>query len=151
MQLEPSMQPSLAQLSGVDLVVLGSGAAGLSAALTATLEGMSVAVLEVAPVIGGTTARSSGTAWIPDNHLMRAAGFAADRHAAETYLSALVREHAPQEGWRAFLDRAPQMLADLEARANILFRPFLSAPDYRSDEPGAARGGRAREPIAFDR
>src|SRR5690606_9759892 len=120
------------------------------AALTATLEGMSVAVLEVAPVIGGTTARSSGTAWIPDNHLMRAAGFAADRHAAETYLSALVREHAPQEGWRAFLDRAPQMLADLEARANILFRPFLSAPDYRSDEPGAARGGRALEPIAFD-
>lgn len=150
MQLPAPKQFSLAQLRGVDFAVLGSGAAGLTAALTATLEGMSVALLEVAPVIGGTTARSSGTAWIPDNHLMRAAGFPADRDAVETYLLSLLGESLPQEGWRSFLALAPQMLVDLERRADILFRPFLNAPDYRSNLPGAALGGRALEPVAFD-
>ncbi len=83
MRLEHSMQSSLASLTEVDLIVLGSGAAGLTAALTAKLEGLTVAVLEVAPVLGGTTARSSGTVWIPNNQLMKAAGFPPDDQAAE--------------------------------------------------------------------
>lgn len=150
MRLDPSMQRSLAELGEVDLVVLGSGASGLSAALTATLEGLTVAVLEVAPVFGGTTARSSGTVWIPDNQLMRAAGFAPDAETAEAYLAALVGDDSPRERWKAFLHQAPAMQADLEARAGIVFRPYLSAPDYRSELEGAAPGGRALEPVAFD-
>lgn len=144
------MQQSLADLAEVDLVVLGSGAGGLTAALTATLEGLTVAVLEVSPFLGGTTARSSGTVWIPNNQLMRAAGFAPDADAAETYLSTVVGRHAPKEGWLAFLEQAPVMQADLEARAGIVFRPYLTAPDYQSAAEGAAQGGRALEPVAFD-
>jgi Succinate dehydrogenase/fumarate reductase, flavoprotein subunit len=150
MRLDPSMQRSLVELAEVDLVVLGSGAGGLTAALTATLEGLTVAVLEISPLFGGTTARSSGTVWIPNNQLMRAAGFAPDADAAKTYLSGLVAEHAPSEGWLAFLEQAPQMQADLETRAGIAFRPYLAAPDYHSALEGAAPGGRAVEPAAFD-
>jgi glycine/D-amino acid oxidase-like deaminating enzyme len=150
MRLDPSMQRSLGELAEVDLVILGSGAGGLTAALTATLEGLTVAVLEVAPVFGGTTARSSGTVWIPNNHLMQTAGFPPDADSAKAYLSAVVAEHAPREGWLAFLAQAPQMHADLEARAGIAFRPYLSAPDYQSNVVGAAIGGRALEPLAFD-
>lgn len=150
MRLDPLMQRALSAVNNVDLVVVGSGAAGLTAALTATLDGLSVAVLEAAPRVGGTTSRSSGTAWIPNNQLMLAAGFPEDADAATDYLSALVAEHAPRDGWLAFLKQAPQMQADLEARAEVLFRPYLHAPDYRSSLEGAAPGGRALEPVAFD-
>lgn len=147
---DPSDRPPLDQLGEVDLIVLGSGAAGLTAALTGLLEGFSVAVLEVAPYFGGTTARSSGTVWVPDNALMRAAGAAPDRQAAETYLRALVGNIGPEEPWQTFLDTAPAMQSDLETRAGVLFRPYMAAADYRSDLPGAAPGGRALEPVEFD-
>ncbi len=150
MRLDPSMQRSLGELDAVDLIVVGSGAAGLTAALTAILEGLTVIVLEISSKFGGTTARSSGTVWIPDNQLMRAAGLAPDRQAAKAYLSDIVNGHARPEQWSAYLDEAPKMQADLEARAGIAFRPFMKAPDYRSSLKGAALGGRALEPMAFD-
>ncbi|MDS1136196.1 FAD-dependent oxidoreductase [Nitratireductor indicus] len=150
MLADPGTRPALDSVGEADLVVLGSGAAGLTAALTAILDGLKVVVLEVAPVLGGTSARSSGTVWVPDNALMHAAGFGPDREAAEQYLEALVGNIGPRAPWEAFLDAAPAMQADLEARAGVAFRPYLSAPDYRSDLPGAALGGRPLEPAAFD-
>jgi len=146
---DPDRRPAIADLGAVDLIVLGSGAAGLTAALTGLLEGLRVAVLELAPVFGGTTARSSGTVWVPDNRLMRTRGMVGDRAQAETYLDALIGDRGPREPWLAFLDSAPAMQADLETRAEILFRPFMNAPDYR-ELPGAAPGGRPLEPVAFD-
>lgn len=132
-----------------DLIVLGSGAAGLTAALTAALEGMSVLMLEHQPVFGGTSARSSGTVWVPDNRHMRAAGIA-DRREAEAYLSALAGASAAPGMLRAFLDAAPAMEADLGARAGLACRPLKTAPDYRQEIEGAAPGWRALEPPAFD-
>lgn len=133
-----------------DLVILGSGAGGLTAALSASLAGLDVLVLEHQAVIGGTSARSSGTVWVPDNHLMRAEGIEGDRERAETYLSGLVGDRGDRRMWQAFLDAAPKMLADLEARADLCFRPYMSAPDYRQDVAGAASGGRPLEPLVFD-
>ncbi len=134
----------------VDLLVLGSGAGGLTAALTASLAGLSTLVAEHAPVFGGTSARSSGTVWIPDNAYLRAAGVTDDRAAAEDYLAALVGNRGAPEMWRAFLDQGPAMLAELRERAGIEFRPYMTAPDYHQDQPGAAPGGRALEPLPFD-
>ncbi len=134
----------------VDLVVLGSGAGGLSAALTAALCGLTALVLEHAPVIGGTSARSSGTVWIPDNPYLREQGISDDREKAERYLSALVGNRGAPAMWRAFLDGGPAMLADFAAKAGLQFRPLMASADYRQDQPGAAPGGRALEPRAFD-
>lgn len=134
----------------VDMVVLGSGAGGLTAALTAALNGLSCLVLESQPVIGGTSARSSGTVWIPDNMYMRAEGRLDDRAAAEEYLNTLVSGRGPREIWMQFLDQGPAMLEDLNRQAGIRFKPFKGAPDYRQDVPGAAPGWRPLEPEEFD-
>lgn len=133
-----------------DVLVLGSGVAGLTAALSASLAGLRALVLEHAPLIGGTSARSSGTVWIPGSHLLRAEGVTDDREKAERYLASLVGDRGAPEMWRAFLDNGPAMLEQLEREAGVAFRPFMSAPDYRQDHPGAAPGGRALEPLAFD-
>lgn len=133
-----------------DLVVLGSGAGGLAAALTARLAGLDCIVLEHRADIGGTSARSSGTVWVPDNHYMRAAGFTDDRAKAASYLGSLVGERGESAMWRTFLDRAPDMLTELDEKAGISFRPYMAAPDYRQDHPGAASGGRPLEPLPFD-
>lgn len=134
----------------VDMVVLGSGAGGLTAALTAAMNGLSCLVLESQPEIGGTSARSSGTVWIPDNMYMRAAGHTDDRPKAEAYLEALIAGRGPKNIWMRFLDEGPKMLEDLNRQAGIRFKPFAGAPDYRQDMPGAAPGWRPLEPEAFD-
>ncbi len=133
-----------------DVVILGSGVAGLTAALTAALEGLQVVVLEHADSIGGTSARSSGTVWVPDNHHLRSFDISGDGRAAETYLANLVGSRGETAIWKAFLDAAPAMIADLERRAAIKFRPYMTAPDYRQDVQGAAEGGRALEPLPYD-
>lgn len=131
-----------------DLVVLGSGAAGLTAALTGALRGLSVVVLEHEEVVGGTSARSSGSVWAPGNSHLAAPG--ADRAGAAAYLDALVGARAPMQLRAAFLEHAPLMIDDLACSAGIGFRPFAAAPDYRQDLPGAAPGGRALDPLPFD-
>lgn len=147
---DPETRPALAGRVTTDLLVIGSGAAGLTAALTGLLRGLKVVVVDQAPVFGGTTARSSGTAWVPGNRMMRAAGIDGDRERAAVYLETLICTRGPREPWEAFLDSAPDMQADLEDRASIAFRPYRGAPDYQSDLPGAAEGWRPLEPAAFD-
>lgn len=136
--------------SEADLIVLGSGVAGLTAALTASLSGLSAIVLEHRDHIGGTSARSSGTVWVPGNHLMAARGMTGDTEQAARYLASLVGARGDPAMWRAFLDNAAPMLADLERRAGLAFRPYMTAPDYRQDHPGAGKGGRPLEPLPFD-
>jgi 3-oxosteroid 1-dehydrogenase len=124
--------------------------AGLTAALSAAEAGLRPLVVEHADQVGGTSARSSGTVWIPGSHYLRDHGILDDAARAEAYLSALVGNAGEAAMWKAFLDQGPRMLADLEKRAGLVFRPFMQAPDYRQDIEGAAAGGRALEPPAFD-
>ncbi len=133
----------------VDLLVVGSGAGGLTAALTGSLSGLSVLVVEHLAEIGGTSARSSGTVWVPDNHFMQDGAFAGDRQRAETYLEALVGDRGSREMWQRFLDAAPEMIKAL-APAGVAFAPGLTAVDYRQDLPGAGMGGRPLYPQEFD-
>jgi succinate dehydrogenase/fumarate reductase flavoprotein subunit len=122
-----------------DLIVVGAGAAGMTAALVGAVEGMRVLVLEATTQVGGTSARSSGTLWIP-----------ADTAAAATYLDALVGDKADRRLRQAFLAAGPSMIGYLEKHAGFRFRPYPHHPDYRQDMPGAALGERPLEPPEFD-
>ena len=123
-----------------DLVVLGSGASGMTAALVAAIEGATVLVVESTSHVGGTSARSSGTLWIPP----------VGDTAAAIYLDALVGDKADRPLREAFLAAGPAMIACLEAHAGLAFRPYPVHPDYRQDLPGAATGQRPLEPPEFD-
>jgi succinate dehydrogenase/fumarate reductase flavoprotein subunit len=94
----------------VALVVIGSGAGGLSAAVTAAAQGLSVAVLEKAEVLGGTTAWSGGWIWAPRNPVVRRAGIDKPAAALRTYLQALLGNHFDPERVDAFLGAAPEMV-----------------------------------------
>ncbi len=132
-----------------DLLVLGSGAAGLAAGLFAALEGARVLVLEHGPRFGGTSARSSGTLWIPGNHHLGEAA-ARDRAEARRYLDGLTGGRVDPALLETFFEEGPALLRELERRCGLVFRTFPLAPDYRQELPGAALRGRALEPPPFD-
>lgn len=132
-----------------DAVVVGAGAAGLTAACTAAAMGCSVLVLEQADVVGGTTAISGGMVWLPVNHKMAEAGRPDSVEGARTYLAATVPgEHRGK--LEAFLTQADAALRDLEEKTALRFQPVLTYPDYYPDLPGGTTGGRVLEPVPFD-
>lgn len=132
-----------------DAIVIGAGAAGLTAACTAAAAGKSVLVLEQADVVGGTTAISGGMVWLPVNHKMAEAGQPDSIEAARTYLSVTVPGKR-RDKLETFLARADDALRDLEATTSLRFQPVPTYPDYYPDLPGGTAGGRVLEPVPFD-
>ena len=103
-----------------DVLVIGSGVGGLSAAVTAGLNGLDVQVIEKEAVFGGTTAFSGGVLWIPDNHLARQQGIEDSQAAARTYLQGEAGDSFRPEVVDAFLKNGPDMLRFFEE--NTRFR-----------------------------
>ena len=132
----------------VDLLVLGTGAGGLAVAVTGANEGLSVLVLEKTEFVGGTTAYSAGTCWIPGNRYQQADGVADDVPEASRYLDALVGDRAPRELREAYLARGGEMVEYLD-RVGVRFWHSKKVVDYHPEIPGSARG-RALEPQTFD-
>lgn len=130
----------------VDLLVLGSGAGGLGAALVGAAEGLSVLVLEKTAWLGGTTAYSAGTCWVPGHRYQE--DRAADTAAARRYLDALVGDRAPRELRESYLTHAPEMVDHL-ARLGVEFWHSSTVVDYHPELPGYGVG-RALEPRTFD-
>ena len=129
-----------------DVVVLGSGAAGLTAALVAKINGARVTVLEKASQIGGTSAWSGGMIWIPNNPHMRAAGIADSKEEALTYLAALSHDLILPELAEAYVDTGPEMVSWLEANTSVRFQMVEEFPDYHPEFPGGKpEGGRSLE------
>ena len=133
-----------------ELVVLGAGAGGMTAALVASIEGLRTLLIEKSDQIGGTTAYSSGTVWIPDNAQQRQLGVTNDAAAALEYLDALVGDRANRELRKAFIAAGRDMVDYLARHTDVGFRVYRQQPDYRQDLPGAALGGRPLEPLPFD-
>jgi len=133
-----------------DLIVVGSGAAALSAAVTAAIVGLRTAVIEKADALGGTTAISAGGVWIPCNHLASAAGVRDTPEAAWDYLRHCAGACFRPDLVAAFITHAPRMLRFMEDRAAVRFSYAAGRPDYRPDVPGAAHEGRTIHPLPFD-
>lgn len=129
-----------------DLLIIGAGAAGMAAAATGALHGLRVLLLESSPFIGGTSALSAGSVWVPNTILAKDD----DREAAELYLDTVVGNRSRAEMRTAFLARGPEMVAELQKVGALDLAPYPYHPDYLSDVPGAVNTGRALGAKAFD-
>ena len=128
------------------MIVIGSGGAALAAALAAHDAGATVAVVERAESVGGTTAVSGGGVWMPRNHV---SGAEDSREEALAYMAHLGRGRAPAELLTRYVDDGPAILAGLEQRTRLRFGP-ISWPDYHPEMDGARASGRMIEPALFD-
>jgi succinate dehydrogenase/fumarate reductase flavoprotein subunit len=135
-----------------DLIVLGSGAAGLTGALVAAVGGAKVTVLEKAALVGGTTAISGGGAWIPCNPHMQEVGVKDSREDALEYLRACTGGSGDDDILVALVDHGADAIRTLEDQAGLRFQVWPSgggATDYRPWLPGARPGGRTLEVEGF--
>nr|WP_059392709.1 FAD-dependent oxidoreductase [Pseudomonas toyotomiensis] len=124
-----------------DLLVVGSGAAGLAAAVSAAHLGKRVILVEKDAVLGGATAWSGGWLWAPRNPLARRAGIVEDIEQPRTYLRNELGEHYRPELVDAFLLHCPDMVAFFEQHTALQFVDGNGIPDMHGDTPGAASGG----------
>ncbi|MDN0081706.1 FAD-dependent oxidoreductase [Crenobacter sp. SG2305] len=123
-----------------DVLVVGSGAAGLSAAVTARHAGLEVLVAEKAPVLGGTTAWSGGWLWIPGNAPARRAGVEDSAEAARAYLRDELADAYDAALVDAYLEHGPRMVDFFEAHTTVRFVPGVATPDFHPDSAGSAVG-----------
>ncbi|MDH4564068.1 FAD-dependent oxidoreductase [Pseudomonas sp. BN411] len=132
-----------------DVLVIGSGASGLAAAVTTAHQGLDVLVAEKTDQLGGTSAWSGGWLWIPRNPLARAEGIEDSEQAVETYLRAELGVDALDGRQRAFLRHGPEMVEFFQRYTQVQFQSGSRMPDMH-DSPGAARGGRSLCALPFD-
>ncbi|MER7396879.1 FAD-dependent oxidoreductase [Streptomyces sp. NPDC000151] len=133
-----------------DVVVIGSGAAGLAAALTARLRGLSALVVEKTDRYGGSTALSGGAVWVPGNFHLDAAGLGDTREKARAYLDATVGDRVPAERKDAYLEHGPAMLREFHDKTDVRFTYTPGYSDYYPERLGGAPQGRSVEPEVFD-
>jgi 3-oxosteroid 1-dehydrogenase len=133
-----------------DVVVVGAGAAGMTAALTAAKRGLSVLVVEKAAKFGGSAARSGAGIWIPNNEVILAAGVPDTPAKAATYLAAVVGTTVPAARQAAFLDNGPAMISFVMQNSPLRFRFMDGYSDYYPELTGGMPNGRSIEPDLFD-
>tara|TARA_R110002020_G_scaffold109430_16_gene253175 strand:- start:39965 stop:41734 length:1770 start_codon:yes stop_codon:yes gene_type:complete len=133
-----------------DVIVAGSGAGGLSAAVTAASAGLSVIVVEKEDLLGGTTARSGGVLWVPGNRLSRESGIVDSAEQARTYLKHEAGNHFDPGRVDAFLENGPKMVDFMESKTDVRFVSVPEFSDYHPDAPGALSGGRSIVAAPYD-
>ena len=133
-----------------DVIVLGSGAAGLAAALTASLRGLDTIVIEKAAVFGGASAISGGAIWIPGTDQAKDAKLDSSLELARTYLQNMVGTGFDPELVDAYLARGSEALRFLEKNSELAFRVRPVSPDYHPEVEGASKGGRTLEILEYD-
>lgn len=133
-----------------DLLVSGSGAAGMSAAIAARHHGLDVLIVEKAATFGGTTALSGGAVWIPCNAFARRDGVADSIAAARVYLQQEAGPYFDPERIDAYLAAGPRMVEFFDRNSAVKFVADHQFPDYHPDLPGGVPGGRSLWAAPFD-
>ncbi|NGY04803.1 FAD-dependent oxidoreductase [Solimonas terrae] len=133
-----------------DVIVVGSGGGGMTAALCAKGHGLSSVVIEKSDKYGGTSAVSGGGIWIPCNDDIARTGGQDSFEDALTYLKGLIGDEVPQARIEAYLHNAPEMVRYLAKNFDVRYRNVPKYPDYYPNNPGGKQGWRSMEPVAFD-
>ena len=134
----------------VDVLVVGAGAGGMAAALSASIAGCKVLLVEKTDRIGGSTAVSGGAVWAPLNSQSERAGHPDSFDKVWTYMRNTVGDASPAEMQRAFLTACGPAIDALERHTEVKLAARTYSPDYYPDREGAAFGGRSLDPRAFD-
>ncbi|WP_458688322.1 3-oxosteroid 1-dehydrogenase [Nocardia tengchongensis] len=133
-----------------DVVVVGSGAAGMSAALTAAHHGLRTVLIEKAAHYGGSTARSGGGVWIPGNKVLKAAGKGNDLDEARTYLYSIIGDVVPKEKIDTYIDRGAEAFDYVLDHSALKMTWVPGYSDYYPEAPGGKADGRSCEPKPFN-
>lgn len=133
-----------------DLLVIGSGASGFAAALTARRRGLDVLMLEKTSQFGGTTVSSAGVIWIPGSRHAREAGKKDSPEAVVRYLTAEGGNRLDLDKAEIYARRAPEILDWFEDHSALSVALAPAWPDYHPTQPGGSSGGRSLGPTPFD-
>jgi FAD binding domain len=133
-----------------DLVVIGAGGAGMAAALYVAIDGATVLLVERTEHVGGTTALSGGTTWVPGTRHAQEVPGDDTLDAAADYLDHAIGDRAPRALREALLANGPRAIEHIEAHSDVKYRAYPRHPDYLSELVGSTVAGRALEPLPFD-
>lgn len=135
-----------------DVVVVGAGGAGMTAALAAARQGLDTLLIEKSAYFGGSTARSGGGVWIPGNYAVKAAGQVdpGDAEAAKLYLQSIVGDKVPAVRRETYLDRGPEVMDFIKENTPVRFTWVPQYADYLPEAPGGRAAGRTVEPVPIN-
>ena len=122
----------------------------MSAALAAAARGLDTVLLEKSSYFGGSTARSGGGVWIPNNYALQAAGQGDDPELSKLYLDSIVGDVVPKVRRDTYLERGPEVLDFIRARTPLRFTWVPQYADYHPEAPGGRAAGRSAEPVPMD-
>jgi 3-oxosteroid 1-dehydrogenase len=134
----------------VDLLVVGSGGGGMTAALVANHLGLNVLVIEKTDCYGGSTARSGGALWIPNNYLLAQEGVDDSLEKARQYLQSTVGDRVSLNLQDTYLAQAPRLIEWLRDNSCVQFQRMPDYADYYPERPGGLAASRSLEPVPFN-
>ncbi len=134
----------------VDFLVMGSGAAGLSAAIRGHDLGLEVLMVEKTDLFGGNTAMSGGVVWVPNNPGMKKKSIPDSDEEALTYLKHITQGEIDEERLKNYIDESKRMLAYLQEHTHVRYTSLEKYTDYYPEAPGGKSGGRSMDPTPLD-